>query len=116
MNSEAIKTLVVSALEDIKAVDIVVLDVREQTDITDYMVVASGATNRQVKALAGHVVVQAKAGQVPILGVEGLEDGGWVLIDLVDLIVHVMLPEMREFYDLERLWSLGPVKPGAKRV
>ncbi len=116
MDSKAITNLVFDALEDVKAMAPVLLDVREQTDITDYMVVASGATNRQVKALAARVIARSKAAQVTIIGIEGLEDGGWVLIDLGDVLVHVMLPDMRELYDLERLWSLVLVKPDESHV
>ena len=108
MESEALKELVVNALDDIRGHEIVSLDVTGQTDIADYMVVASGNTSRQVNALVDNVVEKAKAEGIGIIGVEGQESGEWVLIDLADVIVHVMLPDVREFYDLERLWSLGP--------
>ena len=108
MNSEKLKQLVIEALEDVKGQDIVALDVKKQTDIADHMIVASGTTSRQVKALADSVVVKAKAEDVSIIGVEGMDTAEWVLVDLVDVIVHVMLPKVRDFYDLERLWSLGP--------
>jgi len=108
MNSEKLKQLVIEALEDVKGQDIVALDVKKQTDIADHMIVASGTTRRQVKALADSVVVKAKAEDVSIIGVEGMDTAEWVLVDLVDVIVHVMLPKVRDFYDLERLWSLGP--------
>ncbi|MDA0979707.1 MAG: ribosome silencing factor [Proteobacteria bacterium] len=111
MDSDELKQLVIDALEDIKGQDIVALEVKGQTDIADHMIVASGGTNRQVKALAESVVVKAKAAGVPVLGVEGQDTAEWVLIDLADVIVHVMLPQVREFYELERLWSLGPRKP-----
>lgn len=107
MKSEALKDLVVEALEDIKGIEIVSLDVRKQTDIADFMVVASGGTSRQVKALIDNVLVKVKAQEVEVLGVEGKDSGEWALLDLTDVIVHVMLPAVREFYDLERLWSLG---------
>ena len=112
MDSEALKDLVVEALEDIKAREIVTLDVRNQTDIADFMVVASGTTNRQVKALADNVLVKAKAKGASVIGIEGQDVGEWALLDLTDVIVHVMLPAVREFYDLERLWSLGPNRKG----
>ena len=110
MDSKAITRLVLEALEEVKAVAPVLLDVREQTDITDYMLVASGSTNRQVKALAARVIDSAKTAELNVIGVEGLEDAGWVLIDLGDVLVHVMLPPLRELYDLESLWSLVPTK------
>ena len=108
MNSEQLTTLVVEALDDVKAQDIVKLDVRDMTTVTDYMVVASGTSNRHVQALVENVAEKAsKAGHKPI-GVEGEEGGEWVLLDLQDALVHVMLPKVREFYNLEKLWSLGP--------
>ncbi|MGV0034430.1 MAG: ribosome silencing factor [Candidatus Azotimanducaceae bacterium WSBS_2022_MAG_OTU7] len=112
MDSEALKDLVIEALEDIKAQGIVTMDVRDQTDIADYMVVASGGTSRQVKALTDSVLVKTKAQGANVVGVEGQDTGEWALLDLTDVIVHVMLPAVREFYDLERLWSMGPNKEG----
>ena len=106
--NEALKHLVVDALDDIKGIEIVKLDVEGQTDIADFMVVASGTTNRQVKALTDSVVVKAKAAGYTVNGVEGDDHAEWVLIDLGDVICHVMLPKVREFYDLERLWSISP--------
>jgi len=107
MNSQQLSTLVVDALDDIKAQDIIRLDVRDMTTVTDYMIVASGRSNRHVKALVENVAEKArKAGHKPI-GVEGEEGGEWVLLDLQDALVHVMLPKVREFYNLEKLWSLG---------
>ena len=108
MNSEALTDLVVDALDDVKAQDIVRLDVRDMTTVTDYMVVASGTSNRHVKALVDKVAERAKeAGHRPI-GIEGEEGGEWVLLDLQDALVHVMLPKVREFYNLEKLWSISP--------
>ena len=107
MNSEKLSKLVVAALDDVKANDIVLLDVRNMTSVTDYMVVASGTSNRHVKALIENVAEKAReAGHRPI-GIEGEEGGEWVLLDLQDTLVHVMLPKVREFYNLEKLWSLG---------
>ena len=107
MNSEQLSTLVVDALDDVKAQDIVKLDVRDMTSVTDYMIVASGTSNRHVKALVENVAEKAsEVGHKPI-GVEGEEGGEWVLLDLQDALVHVMLPKVREFYNLEKLWSLG---------
>ena len=111
MDSDALKELVVDALDDIKGQEIVALDVKGQTDIADFMVVATGNTPRQVKALVDSVLVKVKATGEPVVGVEGQDTGGWVLVDLADVIVHVMLPQVRDFYDLERLWSIGTKKP-----
>ena len=108
MNSEQLTALVIDALDDVKAQDIIKLDVRKMTTVTDYMVVASGTSNRHVQALVENVAEKAtEAGHKPI-GVEGEEGGEWVLLDLQDALVHVMLPRVREFYNLEKLWSLGP--------
>ena len=108
MNSEQLSDLVVEALDDVKGQDIVKLDVRDMTTVTDYMVVASGTSNRHVQALVENVADKAKqAGHKPI-GVEGESGGEWVLLDLQDTLVHVMLPKVREFYNLEKLWSLSP--------
>jgi ribosome-associated protein len=108
MNSEALTDLVIDALDDVKAKDIVRIDVRDLTTVTDFMVVASGTSNRHVKALVDNVAEKAReAGHRPI-GVEGEESGEWVLLDLQDTLVHVMLPKVREFYNLEKLWSISP--------
>ena len=107
MNSEQLSALVVDALDDVKAKDIVTLDVRNMTSVTDYMIIASGTSNRHVKALIESVAEKAReAGHRPI-GIEGEEGSEWVLLDLQDALVHVMLPQVREFYNLEKLWSLG---------
>ena len=107
MNSEQLCTLIVDALDDVKAQDIITLDVRRMTPVTDFMIVASGTSNRHVKALVDNVSEKAReAGHKPI-GMEGEEGGEWVLLDLQDALVHVMLPKVREFYNLEKLWSFG---------
>ena len=104
-NSSQLRDDVVEALEDLKGRDIVALDVSSATDITDYMIIASGTSNRHVKALVDQVMESSKArGRAPI-GVEGLGANEWVLLDLGDVVVHVMQKETRDFYDLERLWS-----------
>ena len=106
MQIEELKDLVLETLDDMKAKDIVVMDVREKTSITDIMVVASGTSDRHVKAVAETVAFKAKqAGETP-LGTEGLEEGEWALVDLNGVVVHVMLPKVRDFYHLERLWSM----------
>lgn len=115
MNSEELSELVVDALDDIKAQNVVRLDVRDLTTVTDYMIVASGTSNRHVQALVDNVAEKAKhAGHRPI-GVEGEAGGEWVLLDLEDALVHVMLPRVREFYNLEKLWSIGPAGEMAAR-
>jgi ribosome-associated protein len=108
MQVEAVRDLVVKTLEDMKASDITTIDVRGKTSITDYFVIASGSSDRHVKSSAESVAFQAKqAGQAPI-GVEGLQEGEWALIDLNGVVVHVMQPRVRDFYQLERLWSVDP--------
>ena len=110
MNSEQLCDLVIEALEEVKAKDIVKLDVRELTTVTDYMIVASGTSNRHVKALAEAVADKSReAGHRPD-GIEGADGSEWVLLDLGDALVHVMLPRVREFYNLEKLWLLSPAK------
>ena len=107
MNSEQLSSFIVDALDDGKAQDIVKLDVRNMTSVTDYMIVASGTSNRHVKSLADNIAEKSREeGNKPI-GVEGEDGGEWVLLDLDDVLVHVMLPKVREFYNLEKLWSLG---------
>jgi len=104
MEVNALKALVTDALDDLKAVNTVTLDVTGLTDVTDCLVIASGTSNRHVKSLANNVVVEAKKAGIPPLGVEGDDVGEWVLVDFGDVVLHVMLPATRDFYDLERLW------------
>jgi ribosome-associated protein len=104
---------VLAALEELKARDIRVIDVRGKTSIADILIIASGTSTRHVKSLADEVVkFVKKAGMMP-LGVEGEREAEWVLVDLGDIIVHVMLPRIREFYGLERLWTVGDDLPAA---
>lgn len=105
MQNEQLVTLVTAALEEVKAKDIVTIDVRGKTSITDFMIIASGSSARQVKALAENVIEKAKEKGVRPVGSEGLDGGEWALIDLNDVVVHVMQVETREHYDLERLWQ-----------
>ena len=102
---EAQLEIVVAALEDLKGVDIVSMDVRGITTITDWMVIVSGTSDRHVKSLADSVLRAAKEAGVEVLGTEGEREGEWVLLDLGEVIVHVMLPRVRDFYKLERLWD-----------
>ncbi|MFW5454000.1 ribosome silencing factor [Thioalkalivibrio sulfidiphilus] len=104
MQTEELTELVIKALEDLKGQDIKAIDVRGKTAITDMMVIASGTSDRHVKALADSVVVKAKEAGVMPLGTEGQGDNEWVLVDLNDVVVHVMLPRVRDFYNLEKLW------------
>ena len=104
-SSQRLRDDVVGALEDLKGHDIVALDVSSATDITDYMVIASGTSNRHVKALVDQVMESSRAHGHTVLGVEGLGSNEWVLLDLGDVVVHVMQKDTRDFYDLERLWS-----------
>ncbi len=107
LQGDALLALVMDALEDIKGVDIKVIDVSELTAITDRMVIVSGTSTRHVKALADNVALKAKQAGNPALGVEGEQAAEWILIDLGDVVVHVMMPAVREFYALEKLWSVG---------
>jgi len=106
MKVKELQLLVIDALEDIKAEDIKVLDVTKMTDVTDFMVIATGKSTRQVKALANSVSSQAKAAGIVPLGVEGEDVGEWALVDLGDVIAHILTPEMRANYNLEKLWSV----------
>jgi len=106
MKIDELKKIAINALEDLKAEDILVLDVKDKTSVTDWIIVASGTSARHVKSIANNVSNAAKeAGHTP-LGCEGQEDAEWVLVDLGDIIVHVMQRQAREFYDLESLWSV----------
>ena len=106
MQVEELRDLVTKTLEDMKAKDITVIDVCGKTSITDIMVIASGTSDRHVKSIAEAVAFQAKcAGEAP-LGMEGTEEGEWALVDLNGVVVHVMLPKVRDFYQLERLWNV----------
>ena len=105
LQSAAIRKLAVQALEDLKAENVVQLDVRRLASFTDYMIFASGTSTRHVGAIAGAVIEAAKEAGQPPLGVEGEDVGEWILVDLGDAIVHVMLPDVRRYYELEKLWS-----------
>lgn len=99
------KDFVVDKLEDLKARDIVVLDVRDKSDVTDYMVVCTGTSKTHVKAIAEYLVIEAKKKNTALLGVEGTTVCEWVLVDLEQVVVHVMQQDARVFYALEKLWA-----------
>lgn len=105
MNTQQLLQVVLNTLDDGKGRDVKVIDVREKTNIADFMVIASGTSERHVKALAGHVVEESKKNEILPLGVEGENIGEWVLVDLGDIIIHVMKPQVREFYQLEKFWQ-----------
>lgn len=104
----ALTDIAIAALEDMKAVNVKVLDVRKLTDVTDTMIVATGTSDRHVKSIADRVIERCRQAGHRAHGVEGEREGEWVLVDLQDLIVHVMLPRIREFYGLEKLWDMRP--------
>jgi len=107
-----LQKLVINALEDVKALELTSIDVRGKIDITDLMIIASGTSDRHIQALADNVVENAKKSGATVVGVE--RDRSWVLIDLYDIVVHIMLPETRKFYDLEKLWQLqGQQEPAS---
>jgi ribosome-associated protein len=112
--SAALQAVVIQALDDMKALEIKVLDVRGLTDVADTMVIASGTSDRHVRSVAQKVVEKTKAAGFRPHGVEGQQDSDWVLIDLNDMIVHVMLPRVREFYGLEKLWDMTTTKRAAR--
>lgn len=113
--SGRIADLAVTVLEDMKASEIVRLDVRHLTSMMDYMIIASGRSDRHVRAVAEALVERCKAANVPIVGQEGQESGEWILVDLVDVVVHVMLPRTRDFYELEKLWDISRPPDDADR-
>ncbi len=104
---ELLRVRVLDALDNLKAQNVQEIDVRGKTSIADHLIVASGTSTRHVKSLADEVVKFAKLAGMPPLGVEGQREAEWVLVDLGDIVVHVMLPRVREFYGLERLWTVG---------
>ena len=105
MNNSILSQFVSDKVADMKARDVVTLDVKGKSTITDTMIVCSGNSKRHVIAIAEHVALEAKQKGLPVLGVEGKESGEWVLVDLGDTILHVMQDETRDFYQLEKLWS-----------
>ncbi|NIB41816.1 ribosome silencing factor [Pseudomaricurvus alkylphenolicus] len=106
--SRELNQIITDALDDLKGKDIVSLDVSELSDVMDTLIIASGTSNRHVKSLAENAVQDAKDEGIAAIGVEGLETGEWVLADFGDTVLHVMMPATRDFYDLEKLWSMEP--------
>lgn len=115
MELEQLIKLTVDALEDIKAKDIVVMDVSKMSSLWDTLIIASGDSNRQVRALATNVIVKVKAAGVHVLSSEGEQYGEWVLVDLGNIVVHVMQPAVRQYYSLEDLWG-GGKRPGVSLI
>ena len=113
-SKRSLKDVVIDALADMKALEVKVLDVRGLTDIADTMVIASGTSDRHVHSVAQRVVERTKEAGFRPHGVEGQQDSDWVLIDLNEMIVHVMLPRVREFYGLEKLWDMTVTKRAAR--
>lgn len=106
MNANELQQLAYNALDDMKGADIVVLDVAERTSVTDWMIVVTGTSQRHVKSLANEVIEKSKEAGVRPFGTEGETDGNWILVDLGDVVVHVMTRESRDFYALEKLWGM----------
>ena len=102
---EALRQLILTTIDDMKGIDVVELDVKGKTSVTDLLIIASGTSSRHVKSIAINVASEAKKNGSKLLGIEGEDQGEWVLVDMGDIIVHVMQPQVREFYDLEKLWS-----------
>jgi ribosome-associated protein len=102
---DQLRELVLTALDDFKAIDIQIIDVSEQNPLTELFVIASGSSSRHLKSMAENLIIRAKAAGCPPLGVEGQRQSDWVLVDLNDVIVHLMLPQARAFYNLEKLWE-----------
>ncbi|HUR40986.1 MAG TPA: ribosome silencing factor [Verrucomicrobiae bacterium] len=113
MKTSPLLKLVVDAVEDIKGLDVKVLDVAALTTITDHMVVCTGTSNRHVKSIADNVITKAKESGRRPLGIEGLDAGEWVLVDLGDVVLHAMQAQTRLFYQLEKLWDVPPPEVAA---
>jgi len=108
MTPAKLRDFVITVLEDMKGEQIEVIDLSDRNSFTDYLIVVSGTSTRQVKAMAEQVVERAKKQGIRPLGMEGEREGEWVLVDLCDVVLHVMLPATRAFYNLEKLWSTPP--------
>lgn len=110
MKASKLRDFAVKAVEDLKGQDVACLDIQKMSTIADYMLVVTGTSNRHVKSMADEVSRRCKSAGIPIRGVEGTEQAEWVLLDLGDVIVHVMQAPVRKLYDLESLWSMSPGK------
>ncbi len=107
-SQSVVNQIILEALEDLKAQDVVSMDVSELTDVMDTLIIASGTSSRHVKSLANNALQDAKDKGHAAIGIEGLDSGDWVLADFGDTVLHVMLPSARDYYDLEKLWSMEP--------
>lgn len=108
MQTKALADFVMDKLDDLKAQDVVCLPVAHLTTMTDYMIIASGTSTVQVKSMAEHVRKACKEKELESIGSEGMDNAEWVLLDLGDVILHIMLPATREYYELEKLWAIDP--------
>lgn len=115
MDIAQLQKVVIDALEDVKAVDIEIINTTPLTSLFDRIVIASGTSNRQTRALAINVQVKVKEAGGEVISVEGEETGEWVLVDLGDIVVHVMQPAVRSYYNLEELWSATPARKASLR-
>jgi ribosome-associated protein len=106
-SAQEVTAFVAGVLDDLKAEKVQILDVRHLTSIMDVMIIASGRSDRHVRAVAGALIERCEAAGIPLLGVEGQGGGEWVLVDLADVVIHVMLPRTRAFYEIEKLWDIS---------
>lgn len=105
MKIDDLKSLVIDSLEDMKAREIKILDVSKTSSFTDFMIICSGGSGRQVKAIAGELIKRSKEAENPPIGIEGEKAAEWVLVDLGDIVIHIMQQGSRDFYQLEKLWD-----------
>lgn len=116
MTPEELSELIAATLEEFKALNIQILDVSTLTSITDFMIIASGRSSRQVKALSDKVVEKVKTAGIPLLGIEGQQQAEWILVDLGDVIIHIMQPSIRTYYQLEKLWDVREQSKGSSSL
>lgn len=105
MQAKELREFVIDKIDDLKGRDVQILDVHDKTDVVDYMIICSGSSKTHVKSIAEHVATEAKHAGIPPIGVEGGEQSDWVLVDLGDVVIHVMQDSIRDFYQLEKLWG-----------